>query len=53
MCKHAGARLGDLLHALARELGQVAVQRELVVQDLVRLDLDVCARLAAPVSAAR
>ena len=32
---------GDLLHGLASELGQVAIERELVVQDLVGLDLNV------------
>ena len=31
-----------LLHGLARELRQVSVQRQLVVQDLVGLDLNVC-----------
>ena len=31
-----------LLHGLARELRQVPVQRQLVVQDLVGLDLNVC-----------
>ena len=32
---------GDGLHALPRELGQVAIQRQLVVQDLVGLDLNI------------
>ena len=31
-----------LLHGFARELSQVAVQRQFVVQDLVGLDLNIC-----------
>lgn len=34
--------LSDPLHRLAGELCQVAVQRQLVVQDLVCLDLNIC-----------
>ena len=40
--------LCDSFHALACELSQVAIQRELVVQNLVSLDLDVgCLALSA------
>ncbi len=34
--------LGDALHALVCELSQIAIEGELVVQDLVSLDLNVC-----------
>jgi hypothetical protein len=44
------ACLRDALHALAGELRQVAVERQLVVQDLVGLDLDICAARGLTVS---
>ena len=36
------AHLGDGLHRLSSELSQVSIQRQLVVQDLIRLDLNIC-----------
>ena len=39
--RQLSACLGDALHGLAGELRQVAVERELVVQDLVGLDFNI------------
>ena len=44
-CDHGvGHYLGDPLHGLAGELSQIPVEGQLVVQDLIGLNLNVCAR---------